>query len=153
MTFGERLKILRVWRGYTQTGFEKAAGFSKGTYPQYELGYVKNPRGQVREKLARGLDVPEDVLTGDAPMPEEAMRKWGPTPEQAPDIPPEPEPENPAVRHEVKIYVRCYGPYFMKETKYEAKEQKKAQEHWNAERKKSDAWCRVTLDFEDAKVV
>jgi transcriptional regulator with XRE-family HTH domain len=67
VTFGEKLKELRVAAGQTQAGLAESSGVPLGTIREYEQG-KRDPLLSTAQKLARslghGLDVFNDVAPG-----------------------------------------------------------------------------------------
>lgn len=66
-SFGERLRRLRVAKGYTESELGKVIGTSHRMIAYYEI-QGGNPPADVLVKLARALDVSADELLGLEPL-------------------------------------------------------------------------------------
>lgn len=66
MTIGERLKRLRLQRGWTQDELATQAGMNGRHISRYENDRLEPPRRSVR-RLAEALEVPIEALLQDAP--------------------------------------------------------------------------------------
>lgn len=62
MTFGEKLRVLRMQKGMTQQQLAKAAGLGINTISNYEIGKTYPHNREVYSTLAGILDVPVDSL-------------------------------------------------------------------------------------------
>lgn len=58
MTIAQKIKAIRVKRGYTQEKLGKLAGINEGNLRKYESGTIPNPTIKTLEKIAQALDVP-----------------------------------------------------------------------------------------------
>ncbi|WP_414043709.1 helix-turn-helix domain-containing protein [Macrococcus sp. EM39E] len=64
MTFGERLKELRVKKGWTQEQLGERIGVQKAAINKYEKGLVKNPKDKTVNQLAELFNVSPAFLRG-----------------------------------------------------------------------------------------
>lgn len=64
---GDRIRLLRLGKGYTMRQLGELAGVSAASVFQWENGRSV-PRGKLLPALARGLGVSIDALLGDSPL-------------------------------------------------------------------------------------
>ena len=64
MTFGERVRQLREMRGLSMTELAEQSGVARQYLYVIEAGRRENPTLDVLRKLAKGLGVSMDMLTG-----------------------------------------------------------------------------------------
>ncbi|MCH4984907.1 helix-turn-helix domain-containing protein [Macrococcoides goetzii] len=64
MTFGERLKELRVKKGWTQEQLGEKIGVQKAAINKYEKGLIKNPKDKTINKLAKLFNVSPSYIRG-----------------------------------------------------------------------------------------
>ncbi|RWZ51403.1 XRE family transcriptional regulator [Halobacillus fulvus] len=75
-TIGEKIRTLRIGKGFSVNEFAKRSGVSKSYISNIERGVQKNPSLIVMGKLARTLDVPlEDLLSAKWPSNDEKDAK------------------------------------------------------------------------------
>lgn len=63
MTMGERIKKLRIARGYTQIEFAKMLGITQAQVSQYESD-INTPRPSMLKKIAKVLNISTEELSG-----------------------------------------------------------------------------------------
>ena len=64
MSVGDRIKILREQKGWTQNYLAKVANITQPTIWRLESGDITNPKMDILKKIALALEVSVDVLTG-----------------------------------------------------------------------------------------
>ena len=78
MTFGKKLRIYRVKKGYTQTELARLAGLGLNTISNYEKGHTYPQNREVYAKLAELLDIDADFLHNENDeFTEAAFEKYG----------------------------------------------------------------------------
>ena len=77
MSVGDRIKVLREQRGWTQNYLAKVAKITQPTIWRLESGDITNPKMDILKKIALALEVSVDVLTGgpERPTSDEAGNK------------------------------------------------------------------------------
>lgn len=69
MRFRQRIRALRVARGWTQEQAAERCGIGQKLFQLYELGIKNNPGLLTLEKIARGFGVqPHELLTPTTPQ-------------------------------------------------------------------------------------
>lgn len=63
MTVGEKIKAIRIDKGYTQKKLGELTGIAESTIRRYELGKL-NPKKETIERIANGLGVTPFELLG-----------------------------------------------------------------------------------------
>jgi transcriptional regulator with XRE-family HTH domain len=73
MAVGDRIRVLREERGWTQNQLSKVTGVPQPTIWRLEKGEITNPKMDLLKKVALALGVSIDVLTGGTtpPSPDE----------------------------------------------------------------------------------
>jgi len=64
MTLGEKVKALRVARGWSQNELSRRAHVRQALLSELELGKKEDTTGRVLRRLARALNVSVDYLVG-----------------------------------------------------------------------------------------
>lgn len=64
MAIGDRIRMLRDAKGWTQNHLAVVAGVPQPTVWRLEKGLIHNPKMALLTKLAHALEVSMDVLTG-----------------------------------------------------------------------------------------
>lgn len=78
MTFGEKVKELRVLHEWSQEALAKAVGVSRRTIAAYEAGNVYPRKRETYEKLAKALETDVQYLrTENEEFMEEVSEKYG----------------------------------------------------------------------------
>ena len=65
MSLSERIKALRSKKGWTTNHLAEVSGVPQPTIWRLEKGIIQNPRTNVLQRLARGLEVSVDYLLRD----------------------------------------------------------------------------------------
>jgi transcriptional regulator with XRE-family HTH domain len=80
-TFGERLRRIRLARGFTVAGLARAVDVSEGSIRQLEDGITQRPSLHTGLRIAFVLDVSPYVLAfGTSEPPQVKPSWWGPRP-------------------------------------------------------------------------
>ena len=75
LTLGEKVRVWRDRRGFTQEELAVACGVRKNTITRIENGAIKNPSSVTLEKIATALRLTTDYLLGRSQTPKQS---WWP---------------------------------------------------------------------------